>query len=368
MVEKFYAKVVKKNGETGTVDAFEALDLFNAGEIVTNPKEKASLYELGTDIKLYPNKGKRRKDGTYGTAYFKYYNGEESPLKGISNSTEWSDELKIFIRAFDRIRKFKIKDISGNIIYVFPKRMNKFYICNTNKGKAILKFLVEIDQTYPYSWGYQYNGLIGLEFSITSNPTPFKKIGLEEIGISIYRAKVKIPSWIVIPDNLMEHTTFERVAREVRHTYENTDYILFGSFINHKNTFSEFEEKYKHLKHFEDEIQVLKKQCFELEEEKNRKEKLLEQQKNKIHSQNQQIEFEKRQLVKIQSENKKNEELKADIINLSYREKQLKKENENLLKEKKKLEQTIIDNFECTNSDLERRKSLSFWRRIFKKW
>ena len=96
-VSKFYAVWRKESGEEEIVNAFQALALKGRAQIITTPKEQATLFDLETDLKVNP-RSSQKKDGRYvGQPYFSYYPGEESPLKGLQSSFEYSSELNAFI-------------------------------------------------------------------------------------------------------------------------------------------------------------------------------------------------------------------------------------------------------------------------------
>lgn len=59
-VSKFYAKWKKPSGEEELVNAFDALALKGRALIETSPKEKASLYDIETDLKVAPKHGYKK--------------------------------------------------------------------------------------------------------------------------------------------------------------------------------------------------------------------------------------------------------------------------------------------------------------------
>ncbi|MGT2845494.1 hypothetical protein ACVRZD_09800 [Streptococcus hongkongensis] len=119
-VSKFYARWRKPSGEEVIVNAFDALALKGRAQLETTPKEKASLFDIETSLKVAPKRG-NKKDGRYqGQPYFTYYPGEESPLKGTEGSFEYSSELNAFIEAFKSIDKFQI-GYDDQTTFIFPK-------------------------------------------------------------------------------------------------------------------------------------------------------------------------------------------------------------------------------------------------------
>ena len=122
-VSKFYAVWRKESGEEEIVNAFQALALKGRAQIITTPKEQATLFDLETDLKVNP-RSSQKKDGRYvGQPYFSYYPGEESPLKGLESSFEYSSELNAFIEAFKTIEKFQI-EYDNHTAYIFPKAIS----------------------------------------------------------------------------------------------------------------------------------------------------------------------------------------------------------------------------------------------------
>ncbi|MET2183159.1 hypothetical protein [Enterococcus faecalis] len=288
VVDKFYAIYEKPDGSNEIVDAFQAIKLkYKDKVVVTNPKEKCPFMDIETYLKVYPTRRKKDK----GQPFYKYYPNEESPLKGRKSSLEYTQELKTFIRAFEEIKSFKIEELgwerSGKPIKVFPKRMKKLQRIDTTESFVVLKFLVELEETFPYSYYYKYNGVLGLEFSVTSQPAPIKSKELERKGIPLFKADIQFPRWVDVPEEFEDEAQFEKVAAEVRKTFEDTNYRLQGEFINEAINFPEYKEKNNILNNFE-------RQCDELKEEKKRL-------KNKIDEQKQTLSDYKKQTENLQS-------------------------------------------------------------------
>ena len=192
-VSKFYALWRKATGEEEIVNAFQALALKGRAQIITTPKEQATLFDLETGLKVNP-RSSQKKDGRYvGQPYFSYYPGEESPLKGLESSFEYSSELNAFIEAFKTIEKFQI-EYDHHSAYIFPKAISPMQrIVFEDEDFVILKLLIDIDETYPYSEYYRLNGQLGIEFYKTSRPEPVKRIKLAEEGIPLFEAKANFP-------------------------------------------------------------------------------------------------------------------------------------------------------------------------------
>ncbi|MGV8958406.1 hypothetical protein [Lactococcus lactis] len=338
MVEKLYAKWKKSASDFEIIDSDTALDLKSKAIIITSPKEKAVIFDMETDLAVRPVKG-RKSQKSRGLSYFSFYPGETSPLRGVARLIEWSDELKIFLEAFENISKFQIKEFGRTPVIIFPEKMEKLKVLETSKGRVILKFLVKIEQTIPYSWGYQYNGYLGLEFVFAGHPTPKKKVGLEQEGISLFEAEAKFPKWMVIPEDLTDRKEVEKLVKEVRKVYQERDYHLLGKFVNEKVTFSDYQEKYRTLKHYEEEIESLKKEIFELNSK-------IEDLKKKKEKQRQWIDKEKEDLLEYQSKNEYYKSLEIENRELSF-------EKSDLLSKVDLMEEEILQ-----------LKNRSLWNRI----
>ncbi|MDG4967527.1 hypothetical protein OGZ37_13305 [Lactococcus lactis] len=104
-------------------------------------------------------------------------------------------ELQLFMQVFESINKFQIEEWGIPPFYVIPHHMKIFERVPTQFGPVILKFLVEIDYTLPYSQSYRYNQKIGLEFVFSSLPSPKKLVGLSELGIPVFQVQAKLSEW-----------------------------------------------------------------------------------------------------------------------------------------------------------------------------
>ncbi|GAB7306655.1 hypothetical protein [Enterococcus gallinarum] len=260
-VNKFYAIYLHEDGSQEIVDAYQAIHLvYKEAVIVTKPKEKCPLYDIETNLKVSPV---RRKN-----PYFKYYSDEESPLKGRSSILEFTPELKLFIRAFEEIKSFKIEEWENDPITIQVETMKKLQRVEIGESFVILKFLVTISETWPYSYYYKFNGMLGLEFSVTSQPEPIKIKGLEKQGISLFHSNIQFPAWLSVPPEFSSKEQFERIAREIRNTYQNRNYRLQGEIKNEAIIFPEYKEKYEVLSKFEQQCAFLEKEIQKLKLEK----------------------------------------------------------------------------------------------------
>ena len=260
-VSKFYAVWRKESGEEEIVNAFQALALKGRAQIITTPKEQATLFDLETDLKVNP-RSSQKKDGRYvGQPYFSYYPGEESPLKGLQSSFEYSSELNAFIEAFKTIEKFQI-EYDNHTAYIFPKAISPMQrIVFEDEDFVILKLLIDIDETYPYSEYYRLNGQLGIEFYKTSRPEPVKRIKLAKEGIPLFEAKAHFPksTQIYVPEEFTSPEQVKSVADRVRKVYQERNYKLYGSFdkyhLEELIFLDDNERKYHTLKTYEEQCQ-----------------------------------------------------------------------------------------------------------------
>lgn len=270
-VSKFYARWKRPSGEEELINAFDALELKGRAQIVTKPKEKASLYDVETGLKVAPKHGQKKDDRYQGQPYFTYYPREDSPLKGIEGSFEYSSELNAFIEAFKSIKKFQI-GYGEHTTFIFPKGISPMKQVVFDDGDfVILKLLIEIDETYPYSEYYRLNGQLGIEFYKTKRPEPVKRVKLAKEGIPLLEAKAQFPesTKIYVPEEFVSSEQIRGIAEKVREVYQERNYKLYGTFDRyHLEAFvflGDNERKYHILKTYEDQCQELKSEIKRLE-------------------------------------------------------------------------------------------------------
>ncbi|CAN2923738.1 hypothetical protein [Streptococcus dysgalactiae] len=361
-VSKFYAKWKKPSGEEELVNAFDALALKGRALIETSPKEKASLYDIETDLKVAPKHG-YKKDGRYqGQPYFTYYPGEESPLKGMDGGFEYSSELNAFIEAFKSIKKFQI-GYGERTAFIFPKAITPMKrVVFEDEDFVILKLWIEIDETYPYSEYYRLNGQLGIEFYKTKHPEPIKRIKLAKEGVPLLEAKAQFPesTKIYVPEEFVSSEQIRGIAERVREVYQERNYKLYGTFNKyHLEAFvflDDNERKYHTLKTYEEQCQKLESEIKRLSES--------------FHQKNEKV-------------NQLREEIKqAEILLRHYCEKEeyynkLEKDNELLKQEKAQLRterqqlteqsQHLREERDAAQEETESLRSRSFWQRLFNK-
>ncbi|MGV3293848.1 hypothetical protein [Streptococcus pluranimalium] len=361
-VSKFYAKWKKPSGEEELVNAFDALALKGRALIETSPKEKASLYDIETDLKVAPKHG-HKKDGHYqGQPYFTYYPGEESPLKGTEGSFEYSSELNAFIEAFKSIKKFQI-GYGDRTAFIFPKAISPMKrVVFEDEVFVILKLWIEIDETYPYSEYYRLNGQLGIEFYKTKRPEPVKRIKLAQRGVPLLEAKAQFPesTKIYVPEEFVSSEQIRGIAERVREVYQERNYKLYGTFDKyHLEAFvflDDNERKYHTLKTYEE-------QCQELEAEIKRLEACFSQKDarvNQLREEIKQAEIRLRHYCEKEEYYKKlekdNELLKQEKAQLRTEHRQLTEQSRHLREER-----------DAAQEETKSLRSRSFWQRLFNK-
>lgn len=382
MVEKMFAKWEKSSNEFEVISATRALFLKSPegkARIVTNPKEKGTLFDIETELQVRPITGRFIKNkGRKAPDYFAYYNGEDLPPK-VGNQIEWSNELQLFKQVFEGIERFQIEEDGKPITYVIPQQMKMFEHVKTSFGTVILKFLVEIDYTSPYySSSYLFNQKIGLEFVFSSLPTSSKLVGLSEVGIPVFQAQARLTDWAERDYGEITDENFEEIKKELIETFQNRNYRLQGKFVNSIQTTRENKEKYDTLKSYEEQIEELKNQINSLESQKSVKLEELVAAKSHFQKAQDLIVQEKNKLEAYKRENEYFEKLESDNINLTKNlaktnvklntvNTELSTVNKDLVTANTKLDK-VSGKLDTVNDELKRVHSANFFERWFKKW
>lgn len=357
-VSKFYAVWRKESGEEEIVNAFQALELKGRAQIVTTPKAQATLFDLETDLKVNPNNGKNNK----GQPFFSYYPGEESPLANQKGSFEYSSELNVFIEAFKTIKKFQI-GYGDQTAYIFPKAISPMRrVVFEDEDFVILKLLIDIDETYPYSEYYRLNGTLGIEFYNTSKPEPVKRIKLAKEGIPLFEAKAHFPksTKIYVPEEFTSPEQVKSVADRVRKVYQERNYKLYGNFDKyHLEAFvflDDNERKYQTLKTYEDQCQELKEEIVQLESSYNEK-------IGKIKQLSKDIKQAETRLRKYHEEEEYYKKLEKDNQKLKHEKGEIISENQRLTSESRHLRRQR----DAAQKETKSLRGRSFWQRLFNK-
>ena len=362
-VSKFYAVWRKESGAEETVNAFQALALKGRAQIVTTPKEQATLFDLETGLKVNP-RSSQKKDGRYvGQPYFSYYPGEESPLKGLESSFEYSSELNAFIEAFKTIEKFQI-EYDNHTAYIFPKAISPMKrIVFEDEDFVILKLLIDIDETYPYSEYYRLNGQLGIEFYKTSRPEPVKRIKLAKEGIPLFEAKAHFPesTKIYVPKEFTSPEQVRSIADRVRKVYQETNYKLYGNFDKyHIEAFvflDDNERKYHTLKTYEEQCQELEAEIKQLEACFSQKDARVNQLREEIKQAEIRLRYycEKEEYYKKLE--KDNELLKQEKAQLRTERQQLTEQSRHLREER-----------DAAQEETKSLKNRTWWQRLFNRY
>ena len=92
-----------------------------------------------------------------------------------------------FLSAFEEIKRFQIQEDETNII-VFPERIAKLQrVPFQDGGYSILKFYMKLEETYPYSAYYRFNGILAIEFYVFGKPSRLKRAELARKGIPLLK-------------------------------------------------------------------------------------------------------------------------------------------------------------------------------------
>ena len=361
-VSKFYAVWRKESGKEEIVNAFQALALKGRAQIITTPKEQATLFDLETGLKVNP-RSSQKKDGRYvGQPYFSYYPGEESPLKGTEGSFEYSSELNAFIEAFKSIKKFQI-GYGERTAFIFPKAISPMKrVVFEDEDFVILKLWIEIDETYPYSEYYRLNGQLGIEFYKTKRPEPVKRIKLAQRGVPLLEAKAQFPesTKIYVPEEFVSSEQIRGIAERVREVYQERNYKLYGTFDKyHLEAFvflDDNERKYHTLKTYEE-------QCQELEAEIKRLEACFNQKDARVNQLREEIKQAEIRLRHYCEKEEYYKKLEKDNELLKQEKAQLRTERQQLTEQSRHLREER-DAAQEENKSL---RSRSFWQRLFNK-
>ena len=234
---------------------------------------------------------------------------------------------------------------------------------------VILKLLIDIDETYPYSEYYRLNGQLGIEFYNTRRPEPVKRIKLAKEGIPLFEARAHFPesTKIYVPKEFTSPEQVRSIAARVRKVYQETNYKLYGNFDKyHIEAFvflDDNERKYKTLKTYEEqcqelltEIERLRLSYIEKSEKVDQLDKNIEEVKIRLRKYREKEEYYK----KLEKENQKLEEdkrkLKQEKGEILTENQRLANESQHLLKLKNEAEEKI--------ESLQKR---SFWQRLLNK-
>lgn len=340
-VKKFYAVAKTKDGQKRVVNAFEALKLAD-DDPWHYPTDKTNgvFYDLETELKVTPTNGRTNsKTRKRGQAFFRYFTGESSPLWDKPRSFAYTPELIAFLSAFEVIQKFQIQE-GETTIMIFPERIAKLQrVPFPDGGYSILKFYMKLEETYPYSAYYRFNGILAIEFYVSGKPSRLKRAELARKGIPLFEAKAFFPKWIQesLPEEFENPEELATIAKEIRTTYQDRDYKLYGRFQKEHMITPDNERKYQTLKTYED-------QCKELQEEIKLLKSSYDEKIEKVKQLSEDIKQAETLLRKYHEEEeyykkleKDNQKLEADKQRLKQEKGEILSENQRLTNESKRL-------------------------------
>ena len=368
-VSKFYAVVKTKDGQEQerVVNAFEALKLAD-DDPWNYPTDKTNgvFYDLETDLKVSPSHGRTNsKTRKRGQAFFRYFTGESSSLKDNPGSFAYTPELIAFLSAFEVIQKFQIQE-GETTIMIFPKQIDKLQrVPFQDGGYSILKFYMKLEETYPYSAYYRFNGILAIEFYVSGKPSRLKRAELARMGIPLFEAKAFFPKRIQesLPEEFENPEELVTIAREIRTTYQDRDYKLYGRFKKEHIITPDNERKYQTLKTYEEqcqelltEIERLRLSYIEKSEKVDQLDKNIEEVKIRLRKYHEKEEYYK----KLEKENQK----------LEYANQKLKQEKGEILSENQRLtnkSQRLRKLKNAAEEKIEYLQKRSFWQRLLNK-
>lgn len=359
-VSKFYAIAKTKDGREKVINAFEALWLAydNPWDYPTD-KINGVFYDLETELKVIPIHGRKDpKTFKLGQAFFRYFRGESSPLKDQPGSFSYTPELIAFLSAFETIQKFQIQENETSIMIV-PERIDKLQRVSFPDGEySILKFYMKLEETYPYSAYYWLNGVLAIEFYVSSKPSRLKRAELAREGIPLFEAKAFFPKWIqeTLPEEFESPEELKKIANEIRITYQDRDYKLYGRFKKQHQITPENKRKYDTLKRYEE-------QCQELEAEIEQLETSFSQKSEKVNQLREEITRTEDRLRRYNAKEEYYKKLEKDNELLRREKNQLQDEKRRLTEESNR----YLEERNEAQGELEDLRNRPWWQRIFNK-
>lgn len=366
-VSKFYAVAKTKDGQKRVVNAFEALKLAD-DDPWHYPTDKTNgvFYDLETELKVSPSNGRTNlKTRKRGQAFFRYFTGESSPLRDKPGSFAYTPELIAFLSAFEVIQKFQIKE-GETTIMILPERIAKLQrVSFPDGGYSILKFYMKLEETYPYSAYYRFNGILAIEFYVYGKPSRLKRAELARMGIPLFEAKAFFPKRIheSLPEEFENPEELVTIAREIRTTYQDRDYKLYGRFQKEHIITPDNERKYQTLKTYEEQCQELQAKIKKLEENFNQK-------TEKVNQLRKEIKQAETILRNYHEEEEYYKKLEKDNQKLEYANQKLKQEKGEILSENQRLtnkSQRLRKLKNAAEEKIEYLQKRSFWQRLLNK-
>ncbi|WP_289889738.1 hypothetical protein [Virgibacillus pantothenticus] len=249
----------------------EALHLRNNGKIEIDGKNPVFFDFKNPAIRsgVYPVSSSSKKI-TRG-AYYRYFSKENK--KQILSPKEMTNAHLFFQMMFLQLKKFRIEDKKNKrkVRVDIKSAEMEYYIKVDNKRGILIDVLLDIKQTYPYSYKYLWNNKLAIEVKVTHAVDPKKKCILRDHNISTYEATVPKAVRAKIPeahDLLDSEELRQKKIDELTKIYANHEkWTLFGNFIVNSKVENENKENYILLSQVETELANYKKEKEQLFEE-----------------------------------------------------------------------------------------------------
>jgi chromosome segregation ATPase len=332
---KKYAYYIKGNRQ---VTVSEALWLRNNGKI--KPTKEAPVFFDFEDATIrsavYPVSSSKGEIAR--TAHYRYY--DKKSKVHILYPKQMTNAHLFFQMMFKQLKSFKVELEDKNVVQVKIKSaMMEQYVKVDNKKGIIIDVLLDIENTYPYSYKYKWNNQLAIEVKVTHAVDPIKKSILQKNNISTY--EVTVPERIkkIIPEtnNLLDDKeATQKKIDELTKIYGNVDkWTLYGKFISKSRPTKINEGKYKMLSSYENELEQYEKQKEQLIKEIKVYEHCKLQLSQETNDLKKKLKITNQQLLEL----KKSEQLVQNLLKESKQKEQL---NENLRKENDELNNYII--------------------------
>ena len=331
---KFYAYWKKNDGSFESIDAFKALKLKKNAVIETSPEENAVLFDLSTDLKVFPTLG-RMVDGELKQPYFKFY--ANSQVANSNDTYAYTPEMCVFLRAFEKIRIFTISEDNNKEIVIKPNERFKLQRIMVEGNVYYVDIFMNLKETKPYSYFYKWSGKLALKFAVTNSVKPAKHKALSESGLALFEARARFPRWTTSPDNFKTESDLIELSKSVLNTYENTKYKLLGKFNWEVTTLPEFEEMYMNMLDYEKQCDEMEEQIKELVLDIGEKNKCIEELSMDQQKIQEEIKEEKEILEAYKRENEYYRRLEKDNESLTAEKETFILEKETLILEKERL-------------------------------
>lgn len=342
----------KKIAYLKTEKGFQVVTIYQAIKIrnsqIKNRDGKLLFYDSPnekTGELMFP----KRTSSNGREAHFSYY--PNSTHAGIAS--EMTATHTIYELAIVNLKKMKIY-IWGEEIVLYIKQALPEYFVKTEYNSYFIDVYLILQRTEPKSFFFKWGGKIAIEICVTHKVNKSKANDLELKNIQVCEIIVYKNQYI--PDNLCNEKDFLYYIERVKKRLLNDKNV--GRFLNDVNPpkGTEWEKRYLKLEQYERDIMDLEKKIQENEE------KIHEQQEN-IEKNERQICMLEKQEMDIEEEIKMKKKSLGEIeYKLSSIERQ-KEENQELIKRNSSLENQVRNLQICLKAEQEK----GFFKRLFNK-